>query len=494
MQDAMLGKPHAVDVGGSTSVSAALLAVDTTHADELLRGRIAGGWAARTRELRPTTPVGGVPLTGTPRYLLLDLEAATTGGTVAGGLQTWVVLQYPSGERVSLQLPATTFGTGWDDVVVRVPEPVPGMSLVAVLLRGTPDSGASPPAAGVTLTGMLANVRTAAGPVPVPGSPLPTADQLEDVTPVDLSRGAWDPAGGTTHVESGAVRARTTPLSQGWYGGPVTAAATTFADPGQGRPNIGVLVTPDLLDTLATEVGRPMHLTVPGAEVDVEIVGTIPYLPGHPAGNGILVDADRFGRAAMAASFPPPPANEWWLAADDAQADAVAAAVEEAGDGVARSRVQERTAATDGPLRIGVQAALWVVVAASLLLAVAGIAMSATVSVRTRRLELARLQALGAARASLVRSLLLEHVVVAALGLVAGVAVGTFLARAVAPLVTVSPTGGSPVPGVVVAADWPAQVALVGTLLGLTAVVVAVVTNGLLKRASGELLKLGDDR
>jgi predicted lysophospholipase L1 biosynthesis ABC-type transport system permease subunit len=196
----------------------------------------------------------------------------------------------------------------------------------------------------------------------------------------------------------------------------------------------------------------------------------------------------------MAGSFPPPPADEWWLAVDDAQAGAVAAAVEESGAGVARSRADERTDATEGPLRIGVQAALWVVVAAALLLAVAGIAMSATVSVRTRRLELARLQALGAARGSLVRSLLLEHVVVAALGLVAGVAVGTFLARAVAPLVTVSPTGGSPVPGVVVTAAWSAQVALVGTLLGLTTVVVAVVTNVLLKRASRELLRLGDDR
>ena len=57
--------------------------------------------------------------------------------------------------------------------------------------------------------------------------------------------------------------------------------------------------------------------------------------------------------------------------------------------------------ATDGPLHVGVQAALWIVVVAAIALAVSGLAMSAAVTVRSRRLEFARLQALGApARAS----------------------------------------------------------------------------------------------
>ncbi len=63
-----------------------------------------------------------------------------------------------------------------------------------------------------------------------------------------------------------------------------------------------------------------------------------------------------------------------------------------------------------------------------------------------------------------------------------------------APLVTVSATGGTPVPGVVVQAGWTEQIVLVGVLLVLTAAVVVIVTNVQIKRASGELLRLGDDR
>jgi hypothetical protein len=42
--------------------------------------------------------------------------------------------------------------------------------------------------------------------------------------------------------------------------------------------------------------------------------------------------------------------------------------------------------------------------------------------------------------------------------------------------------------------SWPAQAALVGALVVLVAGVVVVTTNALLRRASGELLRLGDER
>ncbi|WP_426592873.1 FtsX-like permease family protein [Cellulomonas sp. McL0617] len=495
LRDATVGTPSTSARGrdGSTTLSATLLAVDTTHAGELLRGRLPGGWAERTRNLRPTTTVDGVPLPGTPRYLVVDLVSDLTA-PVPGSLQAWMVLQDPTGERTTVALPTTMLDGDRPDIVLAVPASTPGTSLVAVLVRGTPAATGTPPSADVTMDVQLAHLRTATGPAVAPGAPLPSADELEDVTPVPFTGGHWGTADGSTRAADDAVRLETTIRSGVSYGTPVAVAATTFADPGAGRARVGALVTPDLLGSLGTKVGRTLHLSVAGADVDLAIVGTVPYLPGQPRGSGVLVDSDLLGRQAMTGAFAPPTADEWWLAVPDAQAGDVARTIERAGDGLARTRVDARTDATDGPLRIGVQAALWVVVAAALLLAVAGIAMSATVSVRTRQLELARLQALGAARGALVRSLLLEHVAVAALGLVAGVAVGTFLARAVAPLVTVSPTGGTPVPGVVVLAGWPGQVVLVGTLLALTAVVVAVVTNGLLKHASGELLRLGDDR
>ena len=129
-----------------------------------------------------------------------------------------------------------------------------------------------------------------------------------------------------------------------------------------------------------------------------------------------------------------------------------------------------------------------------MVLAVAGFAMSATVTVRTRRLELARLQALGASRPGLVRSVLVEHGILGVLGLLAGLTLGGVLAQVVAPLVTVSAAGGRPVPAVLVQWPWATQLALVIVLVGLVAAAVALTANGLLRRASGELLRLGDER
>ena len=79
-------------------------------------------------------------------------------------------------------------------------------------------------------------------------------------------------------------------------------------------------------------------------------------------------------------------------------------------------------------------------------------------------------------------------------GLAAGLALGALLARVVAPLVTVSATGGRPVPQVVVHWPWPAELALVTLLVVLVGTAVALTTNLLLRRASGELLRLGDER
>jgi ABC-type lipoprotein release transport system permease subunit len=134
------------------------------------------------------------------------------------------------------------------------------------------------------------------------------------------------------------------------------------------------------------------------------------------------------------------------------------------------------------------------VTVAALALAFAGFAMSATVSVRTRRLELARLQALGASRGGIVRAVLVEHAVIGVLGVAAGLAIGGLLASVLGPLLTVSAQGRPPVPYARVEWDWAAQAVLVGALVGLVALAVATTTNALLRRASGALLRLGDER
>ena len=107
--------------GGDQAVQ--LVAVDTSHADELLRGRFpgAGGWAGATASLAPTDPVGGVQLAGTTADLVVtghvDDEVALTAALT-------LVVQDGDGARAAL--PAGTValdGTAYD-LAVAVPADV----------------------------------------------------------------------------------------------------------------------------------------------------------------------------------------------------------------------------------------------------------------------------------------------------------------------------------------------------------------------------------
>ena len=100
----------------------------------------------------------------------------------------------------------------------------------------------------------------------------------------------------------------------------------------------------------------------------------------------------------------------------------------------------------------------------------------------------------GTARSGLVRSVLVEHGILGVLGLLAGLTLGAVLGQVVAPLVTVSAEGGRPIPAVVVQWPWLSQATLVVVLVVLVGGAVALTTSSLLGRASGELLRLGDER
>jgi predicted lysophospholipase L1 biosynthesis ABC-type transport system permease subunit len=351
-----------------------------------------------------------------------------------------------------------------------------------VLARAVPDRSTPPLARNVTVTLRLSDLRVATG----------TSDTTLDTEPVDLAAATWytDGSGADATARAGSLRLSATVP----FGDSADLSALTFADPSAGSEQVNALVTPDVLSTLDASVGDPLQVAVGGNEVRLVIAGTVPYLPGRPAGTGVLVDADLLSRELLVAGSGEDLVDEWWLTVPDGRASAVAASMERAGTASVVVRAKERVVATDGPLHVGVQAALWIVVVAAIALAVSGLAMSAAVTVRSRRLEFARLQALGAPRSGLVRSVLVEHAILGTVGIVVGVALGALLAHVVAPLITTSATGNPPVPGVEVHWDWPDQLLLAGALAGLVALVVGVTTSTLLKRASGELLRLGDER
>jgi len=480
-------------LSGNSTVN--LLAVDTTHAGELLRGRAGAGWDAWTSGLAPAAPATGVPLPGTVGAIEVHL---TTFSTVAidGPLQVTLVLQDAHGTRTPLDLPRTVLRDADQVVRVELPEPATGLQLVAVVSTGattsTPDGAPMPEAPTGRLRLTLDDLRVF--PPATPGSdaePAPVAVRLTGPTWTGqaLTDDRSSPATTTVKQAGDGLQIGTTADTLQLLYGQIAFTAATF-EPAA----VPVVATDTLLRNFDLKVGDELSVGVAGAVVPVVVEREVPYLPGQPTGEGILADRDMLTRATILASRADPLLDGWWLQVPDDQAATVVATATEQDLGEATSRVQAREAATEGPLRVGVQAALGIVTVAALAMAVAGFAMSATVSVRTRRLELARLQALGASRSGLVRAVLVEHGILGVLGLVAGLALGALLASVVGPLVTVSAAGTRPVPSVVVQWPWPTQLALVAALLVLAGAAVAATTAALLRRASGALLRLGDER
>lgn len=483
-----VGQPTDGEETNGASVN--VLALDTAQGADLLRGRITPTWGEITAPLSPTTPDGAIPLPGSPTALVLDVNSVATP-SLSGTLLLTLVVEDSYGTRTPLVLPVVPLLGATTDVTVPLPATAAGLRLVAVIAQALADStdaaqlgnGQQTTGLAVTVTNLRAVGATADDVTPVP---LGTADWTGAAPPSDRGRRPLVAAG----MKDDGLHLTARVDSVALLFGQARMAATTFPDPGV----VPVVATDTMLVAFAAKVGDHLQLDLGGAPVPVVIEREVPYLPGMPRGAGLLVDRDLLTRSALMSAWTEPLLDEWWLQVPDDGASAVVDQVVADELGVATSRVEVRTTAIEGPLRVGVQAALWIVTFAALALAVAGFAMSATVAVRTRRLELARLQALGTSRPALVRSVLVEHVILGTLGLAAGLALGALLAHVVAPLVTVSATGGRPVPQVIVHWPWTAELALVTLLVVLVGTAVALTTNLLLRKASGELLRLGDER
>lgn len=489
-----LGQP-AESPGESRGRAVNLLALDTTQADALLRGRITPTWGTLAEPLRPATPAVGIPLPGAPTGLLVDVESSVSPA-LAGVVLLSLVVEDPSGTRTPLELaPLPLLGSS-DDVAVTLPATAPGLRLVGVLAQLLPESTDPGDLFGLGQADVRLDVRV--GDLRVVERPEgATADQ---VTAVPLTTASWTVQGAlqdnnkrpllSVRTDDDVLRVTGGIDPFELLFGRSGFAAATFPVPGP----VPVVVTDTLVAAFSAAVGDELELDLGDVRVPVTIERVVPYLPGLPTGSALLADRDLLTRAALLGSSTSPLLDEWWLQVPDASAPALVEDVRQTDLGVAVDRATAREVATDGPLRVGVQAALWIVTVAAVALAVAGFGMSATVSVRTRRLELARLQALGAPRSGLVRSVLVEHAILGVLGLLAGLTLGAVLGQVVAPLVTVSVQGGRPVPGVIVQWPWPTQAALVAVLVVLVGGAVALTTSSLLRRASGELLRLGDER
>ena len=253
------------------------------------------------------------------------------------------------------------------------------------------------------------------------------------------------------------------------------------------QPNVAVPAVVDqaLADRLGATEGSVLDVRTGGVPTAIRVVAVAPRIPGAavmgdlagpaPALGGAapefaVVDDTLLTRSLVEAGAAGPLVDEWWVDVAPGAASAYLAGLPDDAVAVSAKLLGERL--QEAPLRVATQAALWVAIAASTILAAVGFGVHSAAGLRSRRLELAQLRAIGYSRRRLVGLIASESLLMCVLGAVFGISIGVLLSWLVGPLVAVSPTGAPTVPSVLV--EVPA-VAISLLLVEVVAVLVAVV-------------------
>jgi hypothetical protein len=469
-------------VSGPEDAEPRLLAVDTGTA--ALAGRLPDGttWAGLTAALAPPDDelAAALPIRADGGALAVRVSG-TTGSAYPQSVTPALVLDDGHGVRVrALGEPVPLDGTE-RTVPLTAPggfaAPDGGARVLAVTLQVSTEAVLDEGVGG--LADVAVDVAWdrppgTARPAPGPGgwSARPTAATLRN-------QSLFGPA---VAVGEGSVRATGEVDVARASSLPTVLVLTAFA-PAAALP---VVVTADLAAGAGLEPGDPLQVAVGGTALPATVAAVAPYLPGAVAGPAVLADLRTLSRAAIGEAETAPLVDAWWL-----PADADAAALRDAGASViTRAEVADDLRA--GPLRVGVLAALGLLVVAAVALAVVGAALHAAGTAEDRGPEVARLLAVGAAPRAVAGTHVLQHLVLDVLAVAAGTAAGAAVARALAPALTVSATGGRPVPDALAVWSWPAAGSIAAVLLVGSAAVVLPVVVGLVRSASAAHLRLGD--
>jgi hypothetical protein len=288
---------------------------------------------------------------------------------------------------------------------------------------------------------------------------------------------------------------RTTPMT-------VTEVAWRPAD------QLGIVIVGPLSHTAHLEVGTELTLIVNGQLMGATIVGTLDNMPGtgsatsfsalnvtsgDPDESTLVVDGTRLTRNLVQRGERLGQPTEWWVdVPDDSSARYVATAHERglaaiAGEGLGTELQQH-------PVRIPIQAALWLVIVGAALLAAVGFAIHATGNLRSRAIEFAQLRAVGLTRSHLVLAVTIESLLVCVLGTGFGIALGVGLSELITPLVGASASGAPAVPEARVLLPWLGIGAF--ALIVITSLVTLVLVMARTQRAANPAtaLRWGGDR
>ena len=251
-------------------------------------------------------------------------------------------------------------------------------------------------------------------------------------------------------------------------------AANTRFQPSQATDSEppAVVATPGLAATAGA--GGILPLRLPGGVVPVRVVGTISRFPSV-SGDLVLGDERSLFVAMNAANPGTTVPNELWLAGPEALGASLERPPFAALSISSRAALEHRLRAD--PLARGSLAALTGAAVVAFLLALVGLAVLLAGDARDERGELFDLETQGAGPAMLRRHLRLRALLVAAVGLVGGLAAAALLAVLAVDLVTLTAGASLPEPPLALAVNW-GFVALACLAYGaLTAALVALSTR-----------------
>ncbi|MFF0717244.1 FtsX-like permease family protein [Micromonospora sp. NPDC003816] len=453
---------------GTAGDAPRLVAVDTTRADTLLRGRLDHDrtWTDVGARLAPPTRATGLPLAAGAPLLL--------SGTATGDTPLAVTPQLLLQDAAGLRLPCTGPPVPLDGREHRLPAcaTADGLHLVAVSLPITADPDAavgSRVAVAVTLTVPPSGSAAAAGWTATSAPPIPT--RLRDPTVVLAA----------TPTQTALRMAATVDL--GGADGARTLVATAFPDPGP----VPVAVSARFADAVGG-IGTTLSVTVGTTPVPIVVTEVVPTVPSAPGAVAVLADLDMLSRARAVTGDLTFPVDAWWVGhptGPDVAERATALHL-----GTVTTLEAETARLTGGPLHAALPAVQRLLVAASALLLLAGVVLHVTCDLQARAVEVARLRGLGMTRRGIRAVLLGQHTVILLPLLAAGAAVGALATGLVAPLLVRSDTGAAPIPAVQPHWPWPAEAALLAVLLAACLLAVAAVVTVQVRRADAAHLRV----
>ncbi|MEP6480424.1 MAG: ABC transporter permease [Rhodoglobus sp.] len=263
-----------------------------------------------------------------------------------------------------------------------------------------------------------------------------------------------------------------------------------------------------LAETLNVKPHAAMVLDLQQVPVNILVAGTVAHVPGtansdalskpnsgFAASSGnpniVVLDQEVLQRSLAQSGVQGPMVDEWWVDVPVGQGQAYLNRVKNPA-GALSSEVFGLQL-EQAPLRVATQAALWLAIVAGGLLAAVGFAVHSATMLRSRRLELAQLRAIGLSRNKLVGAITVESLFISLLGAVFGIAIGVLLMVLVGPLVAVSPDGLPPVPSVAVQIPWSSIGLLIVGLAAVLAIIVFAIARIQRSVEPAELLRGGTE-